>query len=111
MKNLSNNKMNRISWTRQRISDYIRYLQGDRDRTFRGKKKDGTPYRNAVPVRTLIERQSSVKYSTANNKLYADDGKNKLRIISPESVEKMVKALYKNKAIAVGKAPSIFDAA
>ena len=102
--------INRIPWTRERIAAYKAYLNGDHDREFRGKKKDGTPYTRGVPVRTLIERQKSITYSVSGSQLMADDGKNgKRAVLSPEAVATMVKSLYKNKAIAVGKAPSIYQ--
>lgn len=43
-------------------------------------------------------------------KLFADDNNNGNReVLSPEAVERMVISLYKNKAIAVGKTPSIYN--
>jgi len=101
--------VNRTPWSRERIISYKKYLQGDKERTFRGVTKAGKPYAKAVPVRNLIEK-TSVKYSVKGGKLYADDQKNGNReVLSPEAVERMVKNLYRNKAIAVGKAPSIYQ--
>jgi len=57
----------------------------------------------------LINRQPSITYSVQNGKLFARDADTKREVLSPEAVEKLVKRLYKNKAIALGKAPSIYN--
>lgn len=101
--------VNKIVWSRDRIMAYKNYLQGNRAQEFRGKKRDGTPYKNALLVSKLMDRQKSVTYSVSGGKLMADDGDTKREVLSPEAVESLVKRLYKNKAIALGKAPSIYN--
>ena len=91
-------------WTRERIIAYKKYLQGDKSVEFRGAKHGGEPYKSAVPVGKLIER-SKHKFKVSGSKLLVEVGDKWLEIISEDALEKLVQRLYKNKAIALGKAP------
>ena len=101
--------VNHIVWSRERIMAYKKYLQGNQAQDYRGKKRDGTPYKKSLLVSTLIARNKNYKYSVSNGKLMVDDGERKREVLSDDAVEKLVKRLYKNKAIALGKAPSIYN--
>ena len=99
--------VNHAVWSRERIMAYKKFLNGVQNAEYRGKKQNGDYYKNAVPVSKLIAR-SSVKFSVSGGKLMVSDGDKKKEVLSGEAVEKMVRRLYKNKAIALGKAPSIY---
>ncbi len=101
--------LNRIIWDRDRIIAYKKYLAGNKSIEYRGRKRNGEPYKKALMVDKLINRQPSVTYSVKQGKLFAKDASHQREILSPEAVEKLVVRLYKNKAIAVGKAPSIYN--
>ena len=101
--------VNAAVWSRERIIAYKKYLEGNTQVTFRGKKRDGTPYRKALPVETLIKRTPSVIYSTKGGKLFARVNDAKREILSGKALVSMVHRAYENKALGVGKAPSIYQ--
>ena len=101
--------VNNIVWSRERIMAYKKYLQGNQAQDYRGKKRDGTPYKKSLLVSTLIARNKGYTYSVKQGKLMVDDGDRKREVLSEDAVEAMVKRLYKNKAVALGKAPSIYN--
>ena len=101
--------VNNIPWSRERIMAYKKYLQGNKSIEFRGRKKDGEYYKKGQLVSKLIARNPSYTYSVRQGKLIVDDGDRKREVLSEEAVEKLVRRLYKNKAIALGKAPSIYN--
>jgi hypothetical protein len=101
--------INHAVWTRDRIITYKKYLNGAKGIEYRGKKTNGEMYKRSVPVSKLIARNSNYTYSVSSGKLMVDDGERKREVLSEDAVESLVKRLYKNKAIAVGKTPSIFN--
>ena len=48
-------RINRADWTKERIAAFKRFLAGDREATYRGKKKNGEFYKKALKVSKLIE--------------------------------------------------------
>lgn len=104
-------QINRINWTKDRINAYRRYLLGDVGATFRGIKSDGTPYRSSTKVSSLIDRYSHVlKFSVKKGSVYVtDDTYGSRKILTDDQVQKHAIALYKNKAVGLGKAPSIYQ--
>ena len=101
--------INHAVWTRERIIAYKKYLNGSKGIEYRGKKANGEMYKRSVPVSKLIARNPSYTYSVSSGKLMVDDGERKREVLSEDAVESLVKRLYKNKAIAVGKTPSIYN--
>ena len=101
--------VNRIPWTRERLIAYKKYLNGNTTASYRGTTRDGRPYKLSVAVSNLIKRTPSVVYSTAKGKLFAKVGDNKREIISNASLTSLVNRAYENKALGVGKAPSIYQ--
>jgi len=101
--------INHAVWTRERIIAYKKYLNGSKGIEYRGKKANGEMYKRSVPVSKLISRNSNYTYSVSGGKLMVDDGERKREVLSEDAVESLVKRLYKNKAIAVGKTPSIYN--
>ena len=101
--------INNAVWTRERIIAYKKYLNGQKGIEFRGTKSNGEPYKKSVLVSKMISRNPSYKYSVAGGKLMVDDGERKREVLSQDAVESLVKRLYKNKAIALGKTPSIYN--
>ena len=96
--------INHAVWTRERIIAYKKYLNGSKGIEYRGKKANGEMYKRSVPVSKLIARNPSYTYSVSSGKLMVDDGERKREVLSEDAVESLVKRLYKNKAIALGKA-------
>jgi len=101
--------INHAVWTRDRIIAYKKYLNGTKGIEYRGKKTNGEMYKRSVPVSKLISRNKNYTYSVSSGKLMVDDGDRKREVLSEDAVESLVKRLYKNKAIAVGKTPSIYN--
>ena len=101
--------INHAVWTRDRIIAYKKYLNGAKGIEYRGKKANGEMYKRSVPVSKLIARNSNYTYSVSGGKLMVDDGERKREVLSEDAVESLVKRLYKNKAIALGKTPSIYN--
>jgi hypothetical protein len=101
--------INHAVWTKDRIIAYKKYLNGAKAIEYRGVKTNGQPYKRSVPVAKLISRNSSYTYSVAGSKLMVDDGDRKREVLSTTAVESLVRRLYKNKAIALGKTPSIYN--
>jgi len=52
--------LNRIIWDRDRIIAYKKYLAGNKSIEYRGRKRNGEPYKKALMVDKLINRQPSV---------------------------------------------------
>ena len=102
---------NKTVWNREKIIAIKKFVQGDRDAEFYGVRKNGEKYKSPMRVQTLVSKHPKWTFSVSGTKLLLDDGSEygKRQILSPEAVERLVKSLYKNKAIAVGKAPSIYN--
>ena len=105
--------VNKTIWSRDRIIAYKKYVNGNKDAEFIGTKKSGEKYKKAMRVESMMQRHKGWIFSVKGSKLLVDDkGKDQFgprEILSPEAVDRLTKSLYKNKAIAVGKAPSIYN--
>jgi|GEM_PF-3925934 len=102
---------NRTMWNREKVIAVKKYVQGDRDAEYFGVKNNGEKYKTPQKVQTLINKHPKWTFSVSGTKLMLDDGGEygKRQVLSQSGVERLVKSLYKNKAIAVGKAPSIYN--
>ena len=102
---------NRTVWDRDKIIAVKKFVQGNKSAEFYGVKRNGEKYKTARPVSWLMNKHPKWTFSVSGTKLLLDDGSEhgKRQVLSPEAVERLVKSLYKNKAIAVGKAPSIYN--
>ena len=102
---------NRTVWDRDKIIAVKKFVQGDKSAEFYGVKRSGEKYKTARPVSWLMNKHPKWQFSVSGTKLLLDDGSEygKRQVLSPEAVARLVKSLYKNKAIAVGKAPSIYN--
>ena len=107
---MSGRQINRANWTKERITAFKRYLNGDTDITFRGKKPNGDYYKKQLKVSKLIEYYKPLSFAVSNGKLYVsgpDIGK--LEVLTDEQVAAKAKAYYKHKETGLGKAPSIYN--
>ena len=101
--------VNAVVWNRDKIIAIRKYVNGNKDAEFFGIRRNGAKYKNPMKVEAMIRKHPSWKYSVKAAKVLVDDGNGPREILSPEAVERLVTSLYKNKAIAVGKAPSIYN--
>lgn len=107
---MSGRQINRANWTKERITAFKRFLNGDTDITFRGKKPNGEYYKKQLKVSKLIEYYKPLSFAVSNGKLYVsgpDIGK--LEVLTDEQVAAKAKAYYKHKETGLGKAPSIYN--
>jgi hypothetical protein len=103
--------INSVTWGREKIMAIKKFVQGSREAEFYGRRKNGEKYKTPMRVETLLRKHPSWKFSVKGGHLFVDDGGDHgaRQVLSPEATERLVKGLYKNKAIAVGKAPSIYN--
>ena len=103
-------QINRADWTKERIAAFRRYLGGDTDVTFRGKKKNGEFYKKALKVSTLIDYYKPLKFSFRKGAVYVTGGQfGPRKILTDDQVKQKAMALYKHKETGLGKAPSIYN--
>ena len=48
-------RINRADWTKERIAAFRKFLAGDREASYRGRKKNGEMYKKTLKVSKLIE--------------------------------------------------------
>ena len=103
--------VNSVNWSRETIAGLKRYFGGDKDAEFYGTRRNGKKYAKPIRADAFLKNHPKWTLSASGSKLFVDDGSQygKREILSPEAVERLVVSLYKNKAIAVGKAPSIYN--
>ena len=107
---MSGRQINRANWTKERIAAFKRYLNGDTDVTFRGKKPNGEFYKKQLKVSTLIDYYKPMSFAVSKGKLYVTgEGTGKLEVLTDDQVASKAKAYYKHKETGLGKAPSIYN--
>ena len=104
-------RINRADWTKERIAAFKRYLAGDEDAEYRGRKKNGEMYKKALKVRTLINYYNGYKFSIGKGAklLVSGEGHGPREVLTDDQVVKRAQALYKHKETGLGKAPSIYQ--
>ena len=103
-------QINRADWTKERIAAFRRYLGGDTDVTFRGKKKNGEFYKKALKVSRLIDYYKPLQFSFRKGAVHVTGGQFGARqILTDDQVKTRAMALYKHKENGLGKAPSIYN--
>ncbi len=104
-------RINRADWTKERIAAFKRYLAGDKEVTYRGKKKNGEPYKKSLKVAKLIEYYGGYNFSIGkgNRLMVSGEGHGPREILTDDQVVQRVQALYKHKETGLGKAPSIYQ--
>ena len=103
--------VNSVVWSRDLIIAIKKYEQGNQAAEFVGTRKNGQKYKTGMPVAAFKRKHPSWVFAVKGSKLMVNDKSEygAREVLSPEATERLVKSLYKNKAIAVGKAPSIFN--
>lgn len=103
--------INRADWTKERIAAFKRYLAGDKEAKYHGRKKNGEMYKKALKISALIEYYKSYDFSIGKGgKLMVSGGGHGAReILTDEQVATKAKAYYKHKETGLGKAPSIYQ--
>ena len=104
-------RINRADWTKERIAAFKRFLAGDKEVAYRGKKKNGEPYKKALKVAKLIEYYQGYDFSIGkgNKLMVSGEGHGPREILTDDQVVARVQALYKHKETGLGKAPSIYQ--
>ena len=107
---MSGRQINRANWTKERITAFKRFLNGDTDVTFRGKKPNGEYYKKQLRVSKLVDYYKPLSFSVSGGKLYVlGDGIGKLEVLTDDQVASKAKAYYRHKETGLGKAPSIYN--
>ena len=107
---MSGRQINRADWTKERISAFKRFLNGDKDITYHGKKKNGEPYKKALRIAALIDYYKPLTFSTRKGALFVNGGSfGSLEVLTDEQVKSKARALYAHKETGLGKAPSIYN--
>ena len=104
-------RINRADWTKERIAAFKRYLAGDKQATYRGKKKNGEFYKNALKVGKLMEYYSGYSFSIGKGSklMVSGEGHGPREVLTDDQVKSKAQALYKHKETGLGKAPSIYQ--
>ncbi len=106
---MSGPQINRANWTKERVNAFRKYLGGDEDASFRGRKRNGDFYKSAVRVAKLIGSHRGYKFSIRGSDLIAtDDAHGARKILTDAQVVSRAQALFKQKDNGMGKAPSIY---
>ena len=67
-------QINRANWTKERLAAFRKYLGGDTDATFRGRKKNGDFYKKALKVGTLIDYYKPLTFSFRKGGVWVQGG-------------------------------------
>ena len=107
---MSGRQINRADWTKERITAFRRYLAGDENAKFHGRKKNGEPYKKALSVAKLIAFYKPLEFSFRKGGVYVSGGGfGPRQVLTDEQVKQKAIALYKHKETGMGKAPSIYN--
>jgi len=106
----SGQQINRANWTKERIAAFRKYLGGDTDATFRGRKANGDFYKKALSVSKLIDYYKPLTFSFRKGAVYVEGGGHGPRmILTDDQVATKARGLYQQKENGLGKAPSIYN--
>jgi hypothetical protein len=106
---MSGKQINRANWTKERIAAFRRYLAGDTNTKFRGRKPNGEYYKKELSVETLVNYYKPLQFSVKKGEVYVLDNEFGARkILTDAQVRSQAIALYKHKETGLGKAPSIY---
>lgn len=108
---MSGPQINRANWTKERILAFRKFVSGDEDAKFRGVKKNGIPYKNAVRVKALVARHSTYSFSLDRKKqlVATGGGFGPRKILTDDQVQRTAIYLFRHKGAGVGKTPSIYN--
>ena len=107
---MSGIQINRADWTAERIAAFKRFLGGDTSAQYRGRKKNGEPYKKALRVAKLVEYYKGYDFSFRNGKLFAaGHGYGPREVLTDDQVKSKAIGYYKHKETGLGKAPSIYQ--
>ena len=103
-------RINRADWTKERIVAFRRYLAGDENVSYHGRKKNGEPYKKALSVKKLVEYYKPLQFSVKKGDLYVSGGEyGPRKVLTDDQVKAKAISLYKHKETGLGKAPSIYN--
>lgn len=104
-------RINRADWTKERIAAFRKFLAGDQDAEYHGRKKNGEMYKKALKVRTLIAYYKGYTFSIGKGGklMVSGEGHGPREVLTDEQVAKRAQGLYKHKETGLGKAPSIYQ--
>ena len=103
-------RINRADWTKERIAAFRRYLAGDKDASYRGRKKNGEMYKNALKVKKLMDHYEGYNFSIGKQGKLMIEGENfaPREVLTDDQVAKKAVGYYKAEHLGLGKAPSIY---
>ena len=103
---MSGRQINRANWTKERISAFKRFLNGDSGARFRGKKPNGDYYKKELSVSKLIDYYKPTRFSVSKGKLMVDGTR---EILTDDQVRTKAIGYYRHKENGLGRAPSIYN--
>ena len=104
-------RINGANWTKERIQAFWKFLSGDKDAKFRGRKSSGEMHKYPTSVAKLIDYYKPLQFSTKKGSVLVTGGgfERPRVILTDEGIKKKAIALYKHKENGLGKAPSIYN--
>ena len=104
-------RINRADWTKERIAAFRNFLAGNREATYRGKKKNGELYKKALSVAKLIDYYKGYDFSIGKQGklMVSGEGHGPRQVLTDDQVAQKAIAYYKHKETGLGKAPSIYQ--
>ena len=106
---MSGKQINRANWTKDRIAAFRRYLAGDTDTKFRGRKPNGDYYKKELSVDTLVNYYKPLQFSVKKGDVYVLDNEFGARkILTDKQVQSKAIALYKHKETTRSPIPSSY---
>ena len=98
-------RINRADWTKERIAAFRRYLAGDREASYRGRKKNGEMYKKSLKVKQLIDYYQGYNFSIGKKgKLMVDgEGFGPREVLTDDQEERQV--IIKQKKLVWVKLP------
>ena len=104
-------RINRADWTKERIAAFKRYLAGDKQASYHGRKKNGEMYKKSLSIRKLMDYYADYTFSIGRGgKLMVNgEGFGPREVLTDEQVAQKAIAFYRAKETGLGKAPSIYQ--
>ena len=104
-------RINRADWTKERIAAFRRFLAGDQEATYHGRKKNGEKYKKALRVSKLIDYYKGYSFSIGKGAklMVSGEGHGPREVLTDDQVVSKARALYKHKETGLCKAPSIYQ--
>ena len=104
-------RINRADWTKERITAFRRYLAGDKQASYHGRKKNGEMYKKALKISQLMDYYKEYTFSIGKGGklMVIGEGYGPREVLTDDQVARRAIAFYKARETGLGKAPSIYQ--